>query len=104
MNGLDVDSGQRPLAAPPQGTQDLLFEAARRLRRCEAALARFFEERGCAKGTPPALKAAEVSALPPPQGKPGALRAVARHAHLPAGRPDFPAQVARIPAPRLARV
>src|SRR5207248_7256125 len=46
MNGLDVTSEQRPFAAPPQGTQDLLFEAARRLRRCEAVLARLFEERG----------------------------------------------------------
>ncbi|MFL5418642.1 MAG: ATP phosphoribosyltransferase regulatory subunit [Myxococcales bacterium] len=104
MNGLDVDSGQRPLAAPPQGTQDLLFEAARRLRRCEAALARFFEERGFAEVIPPALEAAEVFALASPHGETGALRAVDRHGHLLAVRADFTAQVARIAATRLARV
>src|SRR5229473_2443441 len=47
-------------AAPPQGTQDLLFEAARRLRRCEAALARVFEEHGFVEVIPPSIESAEV--------------------------------------------
>src|SRR5205814_6926167 len=104
MGHLDVDSEQRAFAAPPQGTQDLLFEAARRLRRCEAALARFFEERGFAEVIPPALEAAEVFALASPHGEASALRAVDRHGHLLALRADFTAQVARIAATRLARV
>src|SRR4051794_29226193 len=104
MTGLDVASEQRPLAAPPQGTQDLLFEAARRLRRCEAALARVFEERGFAEVIPPALESAEVFAAASPGGEAGALRAVDRHGHLLALRADFTAQVARIAATRLARI
>src|SRR3954466_7498061 len=93
-----------PPAPPPQGTQDLLFEAARRLRRCEAALARFFEERGFAEVIPPALEAAEVFALASPHGETGGPRTVDRHGHLLAVRADFTAQVARIAATRLARV
>jgi len=104
MSGLDTAGEQRPFAAPPQGTQDLLFEAARRLRRCEAALAHVFEERGFAEVIPPALESAEVFALASPHGEAGALRAVDRHGHLLALRADFTAQVARIAATRLARV
>jgi ATP phosphoribosyltransferase regulatory subunit len=104
MSGLDATGEQRPFAAPPQGTQDLLFEAARRLRRCEAALARVFEERGFAEVIPPLLESAEVFALASPHGEAGALRAVDRHGHLLALRADFTAQVARIAATRLARV
>src|SRR5207248_155561 len=104
MNGLDASFEQRPFAAPPQGTQDLLFEAARRLRRCEAALAHLFEERGFAEVIPPALESAEVFALASPHGEAGALRAVDRHGHLLALRADFTAQVARIAATRLAGV
>ena len=104
MRRLDLTSEQRPIAAPPHGTQDLLFEGARRLRRCEAALARVFEERGFAEVIPPALESAEVFALASPHGETGALRAVDRHGHLLALRADFTAQVARIAATRLARV
>src|SRR4051794_21075191 len=104
MNGWDVDSGHRPLAAPPQGTQDLLFEAARRLRRCEAALSRVFEARGFAEVIPPAVESAEVFAVASAGGASGALRAVDRHGHLLAVRADFTAQVARIAATRRSRI
>src|SRR5207253_2816229 len=90
-------------AAPPQGTQDLLFEAARRLRRCEAALARVFEERGFAEVIPPSIEAAEVFAESA-GGAADALRAVDRHGHLLALRADFTAQVARIAATRLSGI
>lgn len=83
---------------PPPGTQDLLFEAARRLRRCEAALARVFEAGGYAEVIPPALERAEVF----DDGV--ALRAVDRSGHVLALRADFTAQVARIAATRLANV
>ena len=84
-------------SAPPQGTQDLLFEAARRLRRCEAALARLFEERGFAEVIPPSIESADVFG-------PEAFRALDRSGHLLALRSDFTAQVARIAATRLAGV
>ncbi|GAC1338453.1 MAG: ATP phosphoribosyltransferase regulatory subunit [Myxococcales bacterium] len=113
--GPPVES-RAPLAAgPPPGTQDLLFEAARRLRRCEAALALRFEQSGFAEVIPPSLERAEVfeAASPlgnrdaatssPGQGS-GALRAVDRSGHLLALRADFTAQVARIAATRLAGV
>ena len=90
-------------AAPPQGTQDLLFEAARRLRRCETALARVFEERGFAEVIPPSIESAEVFAEGTGSGA-EALRAVDRNGHLLALRADFTAQVARIAATRLSGV
>jgi ATP phosphoribosyltransferase regulatory subunit len=88
----------REPARPPPGTQDLLFDSARRLRRCEAAIARAFEGAGYAEVIPPTLERAEVF-----EGQ-GALRAVDRAGHLLAMRADFTAQVARIAATRLASV
>lgn len=83
--------------APPQGTQDLLFEAARRLRRCEATLAALFESAGFAEVIPPSIESADVFG-------PEAFRALDRGGHLLALRADFTAQVARIAATRLAGV
>ena len=91
-------------AAPPQGTQDLLFEAARRLRRCEAALAGVFEAHGFAEVIPPAIESAEVFADASAGGGAGALRTVDRSGRLLALRADFTAQVARIAATRLSNV
>ena len=82
-------------AAPIPGTQDLLFEAARRLRRCEAALCERFETAGYAEVIPPAIEAADVFG-------PEAFRALDRSGKLIALRADFTAQVARIAATRLA--
>jgi len=104
LDGRSKDAREAPpRAAPPQGTQDLLFEAARRLRRCEAALARVFEERGFAEVIPPSIESAEVFAESA-GGAADALRAVDRHGHLLALRADFTAQVARIAATRLSRM
>ena len=109
MDGLD----ERPKdpwrdapagAAPPQGTQDLLFEAARRLRRCESALARVFEAHGFAEVIPPAIEPAEVFAEASAGGGAGALRTVDRNGRLLALRADFTAQVARIAATRLSKM
>lgn len=86
------------IASPPPGTQDLLFGAARRLRRCEAALAQVFEAHGYAEVVPPALESAEVF-----EGQ-QALRALDRSGHLLAMRADFTAQVARIAATRLSGI
>ncbi len=83
--------------APPQGTQDLLFEAARRLRRCEATLAQLFEAAGFGEVIPPSIESADVFG-------PEAFRALDRSGHLLALRADFTAQVARIAATRLAGV
>ncbi len=88
----------RAAKAPPHGTQDLLFEAALRLRRCEAALAGVFEKQGFAEVIPPSIESAEVF-----EGT-AALRALDRTGHLLALRADFTAQVARIAATRLAGV
>src|SRR4051812_3620464 len=82
-------------AAPLPGTQDLLFEAARRLRRCEAALCGVFESAQYAEVIPPAVEAADVFG-------PEAFRALDRSGRLIALRADFTAQVARIAATRLA--
>jgi ATP phosphoribosyltransferase regulatory subunit len=101
---VDAFDDQRRPAAPAPGTQDLLFEAARRLRRCEAALSRVFEARGFAEVIPPAVESAEVFAAASANGDAGALRAVDRHGHLLAVRADFTAQVARIAATRLSRI
>jgi ATP phosphoribosyltransferase regulatory subunit len=101
---VEAFDDQRRPAAPAPGTQDLLFEAARRLRRCEAALSRVFEARGFAEVIPPAVESAEVFATASANGDAGALRAVDRHGHLLAVRADFTAQVARIAATRLSRI
>ena len=90
----------RPLvqpATPLPGTQDLLFEGARRLRRCEATLCAQFEAKGYAEVIPPAIEAADVFG-------PEAFRALDRSGKLIALRADFTAQVARIAATRLAGV
>lgn len=92
-------------AGPPQGTQDLLFAAARRLRRCEAALAAVFEANGYAEVIPPSIERAEVFAATASDADAlSALRAVDRAGHLLALRADFTAQVARIAATRLAGI
>jgi ATP phosphoribosyltransferase regulatory subunit len=80
---------------PLPGTQDLLFEGARRLRRCEAILCDRFERAGYAEVIPPAIEAADVFG-------PEAFRALDRSGKLIALRADFTAQVARIAATRLA--
>jgi len=82
-------------ATPLPGTQDLLFEAANRLRRCEATLCGRFEDKGYAEVIPPAIEAADVFG-------PEAFRALDRSGRLIALRADFTAQVARIAATRLA--
>jgi ATP phosphoribosyltransferase regulatory subunit len=84
-------------STPLPGTQDLLFEAARRLRRCEAALAEVFERGGYAEAIPPAVESADVFG-------PEAFRALDRSGKLIALRADFTAQVARIAATRLSGV
>jgi ATP phosphoribosyltransferase regulatory subunit len=84
-------------ATPLPGTQDLLFEAAQRLRRCEATLCAQFEAKGYAEVIPPAIEAADVFG-------PEAFRALDRSGRLIALRADFTAQVARIAATRLAGV
>ncbi|TMA89415.1 MAG: hypothetical protein E6J63_11335 [Deltaproteobacteria bacterium] len=84
-------------ATPLPGTQDLLFEAASRLRRCEATLCGRFEEKGYAEVIPPAIEAADVFG-------PEAFRALDRSGRLIALRADFTAQVARIAATRLAGI
>lgn len=85
------------LRAPLPGTQDLLFDAAKRLRRCEGALLQVFEKAGYAEVIPPAVEAADVFGTE-------AFRALDRSGRLVALRSDFTAQVARIAATRLAGV
>jgi len=82
-------------ATPLPGTQDLLFEGARRLRRCETSLCERFEKAGYAEVIPPAIEAADVFGAE-------AFRALDRNGRLIALRADFTAQVARIAATRLA--
>jgi ATP phosphoribosyltransferase regulatory subunit len=82
-------------ATPLPGTQDLLFEAARRLRRCESILCQRFEGAGYEEVIPPAIEAADVFG-------PEAFRALDRSGTVIALRADFTAQVARIAATRLA--
>lgn len=83
--------------APLPGTQDWLFDAARKLRRCEAALFEVFEKAGYAEVIPPTVEAANVFGAE-------AFRALDRSGRLVALRADFTAQVARIAATRLAKV
>ena len=90
----------RPLVEPSTplpGTQDLLFEAARRLRRCEAVLCEVFEKAAYGEVIPPAIESADVFG-------PEAFRALDRSGQLIALRADFTAQVARIAATRLANM
>ena len=82
-------------STPLPGTQDLLFDAARRLRRCEASLCAQFEAKGYAEVIPPSIEGADVFG-------PEAFRALDRSGKLIALRSDFTAQVARIAATRLA--
>jgi ATP phosphoribosyltransferase regulatory subunit len=82
-------------STPLPGTQDLLFDAARRLRRCEATLCAQFEAKGYAEVIPPSIEGADVFG-------PEAFRALDRSGKLIALRSDFTAQVARIAATRLA--
>jgi ATP phosphoribosyltransferase regulatory subunit len=84
-------------AAPLPGTQDLLLESARRLRRCEKALCDVFEQRGYGEVIPPAIETADVFGTE-------AFRALDRSGRLIALRSDFTAQVARIAATRLAGI
>ena len=84
-------------STPLPGTQDLLFEAARRLRRCEAALCEVFEKGGYGEVVPPAIESADVFG-------PEAFRAIDRSGKVIALRADFTAQVARIAATRLSGV
>ena len=84
-------------STPLPGTQDLIFEAARRLRRCEAALCDVFEKGGYGEVVPPSIESADVFG-------PEAFRALDRSGKLIALRADFTAQVARIAATRLAGV
>lgn len=84
-------------AVPLPGTQDLLFEAARRLRRCEQALGAVFEQAGYAEVVPPAIEGAEIFGVE-------AFRALDKSGKLVALRSDFTAQVARIAATRLSGV
>lgn len=82
-------------AAPLPGTQDLLFDAAKRLRRCEALLCAAFEKARYAEVVPPSIESADVFGAE-------AFRALDRAGRLIAVRSDFTAQVARIAATRLA--
>ncbi len=108
LGGPDALSAETR-AGPPEGTQDLLFGAARRLRRCEQLLSEVFEAHGYAEVIPPSIERAEVFAAATSGGDSGlaasgALRAVDRAGHLLALRADFTAQVARIAATRLAGI
>lgn len=84
-----------PLEAP-EGTRDLLFDAAKRLRACESRLASLFEGAGFDEVVPPTIERSEVFADVP------ALRGVDRTGRSLAVRADFTDQVARIVATRLA--
>jgi ATP phosphoribosyltransferase regulatory subunit len=79
----------------PEGTRDLLFEGARRIRACEAAVAHTFSAAGYEEVIPPVIERAELY-----EGMP-ALRASDSAGRQLALRADFTAQVARIAATRL---
>jgi ATP phosphoribosyltransferase regulatory subunit len=82
----------------PEGTRDLLFEGARRLRACEAAVARVFEDATFSEVIPPTIERAELFADLP------AIRAADASGRALAVRADFTAQVARLAATRLREV
>lgn len=79
----------------PEGTRDLLFEGARRVRQCEQAVARVFNGGGFSEVIPPTIERVELFADTP------ALRASDSAGRLLAVRADFTAQIARIAATRL---
>lgn len=86
--------------APPEGTEDLLFEATRRLRRCEAAVAAACEHAGYAEVVLPSLERLElVRALG--DGADGIMQIVDRTGSVLVLRADFTASVARVAATRL---
>lgn len=83
-----------PMEAP-EGTRDLLFEGARRVRACEASVAKTFTDGGFDEVIPPTIERAELF-----EGM-AALRTSDGAGRRLALRADFTAQVARIAATRL---
>ncbi len=83
-----------PLEAP-EGTRDLLFEDARRLRSCEAAVGRVFGEAGYAEVVPPVIERSELFA------EVASLRATDSTGRSLSLRADFTDQIARIAATRI---
>lgn len=79
----------------PEGTRDLLFEGARRLRAVESSIARGFDAAGFDEVIPPTIERAELF-----EGV-AALRSVDRTGRSLAVRADFTSQIARIAATRL---
>lgn len=86
--------------APPEGTEDLIGDAARGLRRCEQAVAGLLEGAGFEEVVLPALERLElVRALG--EEPDGLLQAVDRTGSVLVVRADFTASVARLAATRL---
>jgi ATP phosphoribosyltransferase regulatory subunit len=83
------------LLEAPEGTRDLLFDGARRLRACESAVARTFDAAGYDEVIPPTIERSELF-----EGV-AALRASDSAGRSLALRADFTSQVARIAASRL---
>lgn len=83
-----------PLEAP-EGTRDLLFDGALRLRRCEGRVADLLSGAGFAEVIPPVVEHAELFADLP------ALVSSDRTGRLLGVRADFTEQIARIAATRL---
>lgn len=84
-----------PVLEAPEGTRDLLFEGARRLRASEAAIARVFSGASYQEVVPPLIERAELF-----EGV-AALRTSDRGGRLLALRADFTSQIARIASSRL---
>ncbi len=80
----------------PEGTKDLLGEAARRLRRCEALVANVFADAAFEEVIPPTIERAEVFA------DVAALRSIDLTGRSLAVRADFTDQIARLAATRFA--
>jgi ATP phosphoribosyltransferase regulatory subunit len=90
----EMESRPAPTEAP-EGTRDLLFESARRVRACETALQAVFSEAGYDEVIPPSIEKAEIfDGVAAMRASDGAGRAIALRA-------DFTAQIARIAATRL---
>lgn len=89
-----MTDARAPLEAP-EGTRDLLFDAARRLRGCEAGIGRVFDAAGYAEVIPPAIERAELFE------DVACLRASDSSGRSLAVRADFTDQIARIAATRL---
>jgi ATP phosphoribosyltransferase regulatory subunit len=83
-----------PMEAP-EGTRDLLFEGARRVRACESSVAKTFVTAGYDEVIPPTIEREELF-----EGM-AALRTSDRAGRSLALRADFTAQVARIASTRL---